>query len=401
MNSIRTANAAMAVREGPGAGLMALLATGAGLAVASIYYTQPVLGLVAADIGAAPSLMGWIPTATQLGYAAGLLLLGPVADRFDRRRVIVAKLAALAIALLLAAAAPSLAALMAASALVGIAASVAQDFVPAAATLAPAAQRGKLVGMTMTGLLLGILLSRVLSGTVAAYFGWRVMFVFAAAAIGLIAVASWRSLPNFSFDRRLRYAELLRSLASMWRAHPALRRAAVAQGLLGIGFSAFWSSLAVMLHGAPFHLGSAAAGAFGLAGAAGALAAPFAGRMADRRGPLVVVRLGAALSASAFLAMALATLLPVPAQLAVMALGTVAFDLGVQAALIAHQTVIYGLDPSARSRLNAILMTSLFICMAVGSALGSLVLAAEGWVGVMGMATLAALGAFALQSRGR
>jgi len=399
MSTICTANDATAPADGPGAALLFLLAAGAGLSAASLYYSQPVLGVLGADLQAPAWLVGWIPTVTQLGYAAGLLLLGPLADRFDRRRVILAKLVALAVALLLAAAAPSIHALLLASAVIGVAATAAQDFVPAAAALATPARRGKLVGTVMTGLLLGILLSRVLSGTVAAHSGWRTMFALAAVAITGIGVATWRVLPAFAGNAHLDYAALLRSLASLWRAHPALRRAAIAQALLGLGFSAFWSTLAVALHGAPFHLGSAAAGAFGLAGAAGALAAPFAGRMADRRGPLRVVRLGATISAAAFLAMAMGTLLPVGGQLAVLALGTVLFDLGVQAALIAHQTIVFGIDGAARSRLNAILMTIFFVGMAAGSALGSLVLAREGWAGVMALAMLAALGALAVHAR--
>ncbi|RYY93052.1 MAG: MFS transporter, partial [Comamonadaceae bacterium] len=264
--------------EAPGQGLVALLAAGAGLSVASIYYAQPLLGVVAADLQAPPWLAGWIPTATQLGYALGLLLLGPLADRHDRRRVIAAKAAALTLALLLAAVAPSVGMLLVASAVVGVTATVAQDFVPAAAALAPAHRRGKLVGQVMTGLLLGILLSRVLSGMLADQFGWRTVFVLAAASVAAIGAAAWKRLPAFPADAGLAYGALLRSLATLWQRHPALRRAAVAQGLLGLGFSAFWSTLAVLLHGAPFHLGSAAAGAFGLAGAAGALAAPSAGR---------------------------------------------------------------------------------------------------------------------------
>ena len=399
MNDICLTNRPAAADKAPGMGLMALLAAGAGLSAASLYYSQPLLGVVGADLQAPAWLVGWIPTTTQLGYAAGLLLLGPLADRYDRRRVILVKLVALTLALLLAAVVPSVEGLLLASAAIGIAATAAQDFVPAAATLSPPEERGRRVGMVMTGLLLGILLSRVLSGAVAAQFGWRSMFVLAAVAVAGIGVAAIRTLPVFTSHAGLGYAALMRSLGALWRAHPALRRAAVAQGLLGLGFSAFWSTLALMLHEAPFHLGSAAAGAFGLAGAAGALAAPFAGRLADRRGPLRVVRLGAAISAAAFLAMAVGTLLPVPGQLAVLVLGTVMFDLGVQGSLIAHQTIVYGLDTAARSRLNAVLMTSLFVGMAAGSALGSLLLARCGWVGVMTLSTLAAAAAFAVQAR--
>ncbi|WP_299797331.1 MFS transporter [Ramlibacter sp.] len=396
------ANGAVASRTepvAPAAAVMLLLATGAGLSVASIYYAQPLLGVIGADLHAPSWLVGWIPTATQLGYALGLVLLGPLADRFDRRSVILGKALALTLALLLAAFARSVHGLLAASAVIGITATLAQDFVPAAAALAPPSQRGKLVGTVMTGLLLGILLSRVLSGLVAEHFGWRTMFVAAAGAVAAIGIAARKALPSFPANAALRYGELLRSLATVWQQHPALRRAALAQGLLGVGLSAFWSTLAVMLHGAPFHLGSAAAGAFGLAGAVGALAAPFAGRIADRRGPLHVVRLGASLAAGAFLAIGAGAGLPAAAQLVLLAIGTVVFDLGVQGALIAHQTIVFGLDPAARSRLNVVLMTSMFLGMAAGSGLGSVLLAHAGWLAVMGMATLSALAALGLQMR--
>ncbi|HEY8356748.1 MAG TPA: MFS transporter [Ramlibacter sp.] len=378
---------------------MLLLAGGAGLSVASIYYAQPLLGVIGSDLQAPAWLTGWIPTTTQLGYAAGLVLLGPLADRFDRRRVILAKAFVLTLSLLLAAAAPSVHALLAASALIGLTATLAQDFVPAAAALAPPAKRGQLVGTVMTGLLLGILLSRVLSGLVAQQFGWRAMFALAAAGLAVVGAAAARGLPAFPATSRLRYGALIGSLTALWGQYPALRRAAVAQALLGVGFSAFWSTLAVMLHAAPFHLGSAAAGAFGLAGAAGALAAPFAGRIADRKGPLYVVRIGAALSAAAFVAMGAGSALPVVWQLVLLAVGTIVFDLGVQGALIAHQTIVYGLDAASRSRLNVVLMTAMFLGMATGSALASLLLAHSGWLAVMALSTASGLAALAVQAR--
>ena len=384
----------------PGPALVLLLAAGAGLSVASIYYAQPLLGVIGADLQAPTWMTGWIPTATQVGYAAGLVLLGPLADRVDRRRVILAKAVALTLALLLAAGAPSVGALLAASALIGITATLAQDFVPAAAAVAPPAARGRLVGMVMTGLLLGILLSRVLSGFVAEHLGWRAMFVLAASGVALVGAAAARALPAFPPASRLAYGALLRSLATVWNQYPALRRAALAQGLLGVGFSAFWSTLAVMLHGAPFHLGSAAAGAFGLAGAAGALAAPFAGRIADSKGPLHVVRFGAGLAAVAFAAMGAGHGLPATAQLVLLAVGTVLFDLAVQSALIAHQTIVYGLDAAARSRLNVLLMTSMFVGMAAGSAIGSVLLARSGWLAVMGLSAASAMGCLVVQRRG-
>ncbi|MDP9993586.1 putative MFS family arabinose efflux permease [Variovorax boronicumulans] len=377
--------------------LVLLLATGAGLSVASLYYAQPMLGVLGADIGASPRAVGFIPTLTQLGYALGILLLAPLGDRFDRRRIVLIKAAALCAALLVAGAAPSIGVLLAASLAIGLAATMAQDIVPAAAALAPEASRGKTVGTVMTGLLLGILLSRVVSGFVAEHFGWRAMFIAAAASIALIGAAAWRGLPRFRATTHLAYGALLGSLGTLWSRHGALRRAALAQALLAVGFSAFWSTLAVMLHGAPFHLGSAAAGAFGLAGAAGALAAPLAGRLADRRGPQLVTRLGAGLAVVSFAAMGLAPLMTPHAQLWLLALAAVGFDLGMQATLIAHQTIVYSIEPGARSRLNAVLFTSMFIGMAAGSALGALSLAQWGWAGVTWLATGTAAAALAVR----
>jgi MFS family permease len=180
-----------------------------------------------------------------------------------------------------------------------------------------------------------------------------------------------------------------------------LRRAAIAQGLLAIGFSAFWSTLAVMLHGAPFHLGSAAAGAFGLAGAAGALAAPIAGRIADRRGPELVTKLGAGLVVSSFALMVLAAFMPVEIQLVMLVIGAVGFDLGFQATLIAHQTIIYGIDQGARSRLNAVLFVVMFLGMAIGSAVGSWLFAAGGWTALTALSTASAMGALVVRLRER
>jgi predicted MFS family arabinose efflux permease len=377
--------------------LVLLLAGSAGLAVASLYYSQPMLGILGPDIGGSTGAVGLVPTLTQLGYALGILLLTPLGDHHDRRSIILGKSGFLVGALLLAAAAPSLPVLLAASLAIGLAATLAQDIVPAAATLAPERQRGKVVGTVMTGLLLGILLSRVVSGFVAERSGWRTMFVLAAGSLAASGVASWRGLPRFAPTTDLPYRALLGSLVELWRRHPTLRRAALAQGLLSVGFSAFWSTLAVMLHEAPFHLGSAAAGAFGLAGAAGALAAPVAGRLADRHGPEPVTRLGAGLALASFTAMALAPGRTANAQLALLALCTVGFDLGVQAALIAHQTLVYGIDPGARSRLNTVLFTGIFAGMATGAATGSLLLARWGWSAVIALAGTTAAAALVVR----
>jgi predicted MFS family arabinose efflux permease len=368
-----------------------LLALGAGLSVASIYYSQPMLSVIGSAFHARVGDVGLVPTLTQIGYALGILLLAPLGDRFDRRRIILIKGTLLSLTLLLCGFASSWHVLLLSSLTIGLVATVAQDIIPAAATLASDNNRGKTVGMVMTGLLAGILLSRVFSGVVAEVWGWRSVYAIAAVGVWAITLALWYILPSFKPETTLRYPALLRSLGKLWMEYSALRRAALAQGLLSIAFSAFWSTLAIML-AERFHLGSAIAGAFGLAGAAGALAAPLAGSLADRRGPNFVTKIASALVVASFALMLVMPLLPVPAQLAIIVISAIGFDLGIQASLVAHQTIIYALNPAARSRLNAIMFTVVFIGMAVGAVLGSKALESFGWTGMVGLATLAASG---------
>ena len=369
--------------------LVFTLAAGAGLSVASIYYSQPMLDIISKQFNVGIGSVGMVPMLTQAGYALGILLLAPLGDRHDRRTIILIKGLMLVAALLLCGFSGGLNALLIASFVTGLTATVAQDIVPASAALAPERSRGKIVGTVMTGLLVGILLSRVVSGVVAEYFGWRTMYMIAAVAVLLISLALWRVLPRFTPGTSVSYPRLLLSLAHLWQHHQTLRRAALAQGLLSVGFSAFWSTLALMLSD-KFHLDSAVAGAFGLAGAAGALAAPLAGSVADRIGPARVTQYGATLVMVSFALMFLLPLLPMPAQLGLIIISTIGFDLGVQATLVAHQTLVYSLAPDARSRLNALMFTVVFIGMATGAALGSLALAHFGWTGVVALSTVAA-----------
>lgn len=373
-----------------------LLAAGAGLSVASIYYSQPMLGIIGTAFKTGVSDIGLVPMLTQIGYALGILLLAPLGDRFDRRRIILVKGLLLTLTLLLCGFASTWHLLLLSSLAIGLLATVAQDIIPAAATLSSDSSRGKTVGMVMTGLLAGILLSRVFSGVVAELFGWRSVYAIAAAGVGVITLAIWRALPSFKPETTLRYPALLGSLGKLWMAYPALRRAALAQGLLSVAFSAFWSTLAIML-AERYHLGSAVAGAFGLAGAAGALAAPLAGALADRRGANFVTQVASAIVVASFALMFVMPLLPVSAQLTIVVISAIGFDLGIQASLVAHQTIIYAINPAARSRLNAIMFTVVFIGMAAGAALGSKALENFGWSGMVALATLAAGGGLAIR----
>lgn len=362
--------------------LVPVMAAGAGFSVASLYYAQPMLGAMGASLGASDASIGLVPTLTQLGYAAGIALLAPLGDRFERRRIILVKSLLLGAALLAAGLAGQLPGVLLASLLVGLMATVAQDVVPAAATLAPPEHRGALVGKVMTGLLLGILLSRVVSGVVAEQFGWRAMFIAAAVSVVLMGLLLRATLPRFAPTTTLGYGALLRSMGGLWMQLPPLRRAVLAQALLAMGFSAFWSTLALMLH-ARFGIGSAGAGAFGIAGAAGALAAPLAGRFSDRIGTQRVARLAIGIALLGFASLLLDGLFPVSLQLVLLAVSAVIFDFGFQAALVSHQTLVYGLQPQARSRLNALLFTGVFVGMAAGGGLGAMALAQGGWHAVV------------------
>lgn len=377
-------------------GVIFILALGAGFSVASIYYAQPLLPLMGANLHLSVEGMGLVPTLTQAGYALGILFLLPLGDRHDRRKLILMKSAALAVLLLLCSFTGQLTSLLIISLLIGMAATMAQDIVPAAAILAPAGKQGKMVGTVMTGLLLGILLSRTVSGLVGAIFGWRVMYQAAAVSIALIGLVMWRVLPRFEIHSTLSYPQLMRSMAHLWKRYPALRRAAFAQGFLSIAFSAFWSTLAVMLL-AHYQMGSAVAGGFGIAGAAGALAAPLAGGLADKFGAEKVTQMGAALVTVSFALMFLLPALPPHGQLILIAISAIGFDLGLQSSLVAHQNLVYGLEPQARGRLNALLFTGVFIGMSLGSVLGSKLYVIAGWSGVVTLAVIS--GAIALGIR--
>ncbi|RWR03610.1 MFS transporter [[Pantoea] beijingensis] len=374
-----------------------LLAVGGGLTVASIYYSQPMLGNMGHTFHTSIGEIGMVPMLTQIGYGLGLLLLAPLGDRHDRRHIILLKGLLLALTLLLCGFSSSYHLLLLSSLAIGLTATVAQDIIPAAAILSHESRRGKTVGMVMTGLLAGILLSRVFSGIVAEYFGWRSVYGLAALGVLIVTLLMRFMLPAFNPQTQLGYPALLRSLGKLWVEHAALRYAALAQGLLSVAFSAFWSTLALMMF-ERYQLGSAVAGAYGLAGAAGALAAPLAGALADRHGPNYVTKVGAFIVVVSFALMLLLPVLSVPAQLTLIALCAIGFDLGIQATLVAHQSIIYAIDPAARSRIIAVMFTVVFIGMAVGSALGSKVLEGFGWEGVVILATVAAIAALIIRT---
>lgn len=371
--------------------LVFTLAVGTGASVATLYFNQPLLPVLGREFAASPHRIGLLVTITQLGYALGILALVPLGDVFNKKKIILIKLVALTLALLGAGAAPSLWALFLAHIAIGFVATAAQDLIPLAAELASVERRGQVIGSVMSGLLLGILTSRTFAGVVADHFGWRTVFWFASVVIAAIALVVLLRVPSRTPASRAGYRTLMLSLLHILRDHPVLRYAIVTQGMMGMVFSAFWTEYAFQLTGPAFGMSTSVVGYFALIGAAGALAAPLAGRLADRRGPLFNIPIAIGITFASFVAMTLW-----PTSFLVIIAGAGLFDLGVQMSMVSHQSIIYALDPSARSRINALFVSGLFVFFALGSFAGNTAFVTWGWRGLTTLCLISCTGAYGM-----
>lgn len=358
------------------------LAVIAGGGAANVYYHQPLLGQLLAAFG--PSAPTLIATATLLGYGLGILLLVPLGDTWPRRTLIVTQQLVLAAALAASAIAPSLAMLTVVSVVVGTFATTAQQAIPLAAELAPPHERGRVVGRAMTGLLLGVLLSRTFSGAVAHAYGWRFVFAAAAGVALIFAILAAVFLPRTQPTSKLRYPALLASVFALVREEPVLRWATLTQGCNFAAFNVFWACLVLHLSHAPFNLGPASAGLFGLVGAAGAIVAPFAGRLADRHGSRKVVISGTVL---VLLSFGLFGTLGSTSLIGI-GVGVLVLDIGVCLAMVANQTRVYALRPEARGRLNTVFMTGAFASGGLGAMLGTRSFELGGWIPVCALGAI-------------
>ncbi len=378
-------------------GLVWIMALACGLTAANIYYNQPLLVAFAHSFGVSESSAGFISTVTQLGFALGLLLLVPLGDIFARRNLICGAMIAVVLGLITIALAPSLTVLAIASLVMGIANVVPQMIVPFAASLARPEERGRVVGTVMSGLLIGILLARTISGFVGAYLGWRAMYWIAAGLMTLLLVTLYFSLPQEAPRAKISYPRLLRSLWDLLLREPVLHEVSLFGALTFASFQLFWVTLTFFLSTPLYHFGSDMIGLFGLVGVVGALTATLVGKQADRSNPRVITGL--------MLAIVLLTygiFLLTGQWLWGLILGVILLDLGTQGAHISNQTRIYARPQPTHSRLNTIYMFSYFIGGSLGSALGTYAWSVAGWPGVciLGIVLMTlALGLYLLRSR--
>lgn len=356
--------------------MTALLAVACGLTVANLYYAQPLLDLIAHSFHVGQGTAAIVVTMTQVGYALGLLFLLPVGDLLENRKLVTRTLAATALSLVVAGAAPVFGVFLAVSVLVGLTSVVAQILVPLAAHLAPEGQQGRFVGRVMSGLLLGILLARTVASFAAEAAGWRTIFFVSAGLMVALAFVLRRMLPTREPEHTAGYGSLLASVVALVRHEPVLVRLALCQASMFGAFSAFWTAIAYELideHG----FGQVGIGVFALVGAAGAAAAPLGGRLADH-GYGRVGRVGTLLLAAVAVAVAGVG----HRSVFLLAVGGVLLDLAVQCHQVMSQQVIYALRPDARARINTVYMSTVFVGGAISSALAGVLHDAHGWVGV-------------------
>ena len=371
--------------QGLSPALILLMSVATGLAVASNYYAQPLLDTIARAFDLSASSAGFIVTAAQLGYAAGLLFLVPLGDMFERRMLIVSMTLLAAGGMLITASSQSLTMMIIGTALTGLFSVVAQILVPLAATLASPEKRGKVVGTIMSGLLLGILLARTVAGLLASLGGWRTVYWVASVLMLIMALALWRGLPKVKQENHLNYPQLLASVFSLFTRDKLLRTRAILGCLTFANFSILWTSMAFLLAAPPFNYSEGVIGLFGLAGAAGALGARPAGGLADKGKSHMTTSAGLVL-----LLLSWAAIWYGHVSVLALIVGILVPDLTVQGVHITNQTVIYRMKPDARNRLTAGYMTSYFIGGAAGSLISASAWQHAGWTGVCAIGAIVA-----------
>ncbi|PLS21249.1 MFS transporter [Amylibacter cionae] len=353
------------------------MATAIAATVANLYYNQPLLPSIQQTFNLGDGAVGIIPAATQLGYAAAILLISPLGDVMSRRSLIDYLSILLTLALLAVFAAPDLFVLATAFFAVGLGGNITQQLLPIGASLAEPSRKGAVMGTLMTGLTIGILLSRTISGSIAEYFGWRSVFLVAAGLAALFGILLRRNLPDNKPKVSLPYPALIASMFGLIRKHRSLRESALTGALWFAAFNALWATLAIHVTDVPFSYSVQQAGLFGLVGMAGIIGAKLAGRMVDTFGPARIITVALGLVVSSFVVLAVSG-----DSLIGLIVGIILLDIGVFGAQIPNQVRVFSIDPDAQSRMNAVYMLAYYIAAAAGSALGVKVMSVAGWHGM-------------------
>ncbi|MFP7310691.1 MFS transporter [Bacillus safensis] len=358
---------------------MALLfAAACGMAVANIYFAQPLLDSLADEFGITYSSIGIVITITQLCYAAGLLLIVPLGDLLNRRRLIIGQMLLSVLALILVGIAPIVTVLFLGLAVVGLLAVVTQVLVAFAASWAAPEERGRIVGLVQSGIVTGILLARTFAGVLTDFAGWRSVYLVSAVIMLILTGVLFRVLPRDDSKREsLSYVHLLRSMFILFIQERILRIRGILALLIFIVFGTLWTSLVLPLSTAPYSLSHTAIGAFGLAGAAGALGAARAGSLADRGFGQITTGIALVLLFISWFFISLTE-----HSLIALVIGIIILDLSVQAVHVTNQSMIFTVRAEARSRLTAAYMIFYSIGSATGSIVSTSIYATYGWSGV-------------------
>jgi predicted MFS family arabinose efflux permease len=365
-------------REGISRAVASLFSVACGLAVANVYYAQPLLDTLADEFGITHAAVGLVITVTQIGYGLGLLFVVPLGDLLDRRRLIVGQSLLSALALLVIAFAPTGAVLLAGMGAAGLLAVVTQVLVAYAAILAHPTERGRIVGVVTSGIIIGILLARTVSGTLSDIFGWRSVYILSAAATLVVTTLLFKTLPRQAVpSAHIPYPRLIGSVFTLFVEEPVLRIRATIALLIFFAVTMLWTPMVLPLSAPPFSLSHTEVGLFGLAGTMGAVGAARAGRLADRG--------YAQRTTGISLMIMLVSWLPISLlshSLWGLVVGVVAIDFGLQSVHVANQNLIYRVRPEAQSRLTAGYMVCYSIGSASGSIVSTLIYAQTGWNGV-------------------
>lgn len=363
--------------------LLFLMAAAIAATAANLYYNQPLLPSIQETFGLSDGELGLIPSATQLGYAAAILLISPLGDVMRRRSLIGYLSILLTLSLFSVFLAPSFIVLMVAFFIVGLGANITQQLLPIGASLAPPERKGAVMGTLMTGLTTGILLSRVVSGSIAEYFGWRSVFLIAGLLAAAFGILLRRNLPDNAPKASLSYPALIASMFGLVRKHRLLRESVLTGALWFAAFNALWATLAIHVTDAPFSYNVQQAGLFGLVGMAGIVGAKLSGRLVDRLGAARIITAALGLVVTSFVVLAIWG-----DSLVGLIVGIILLDVGVFGAQIPNQVRVFSIDPAAQSRMNAVYMLGYYLAAAIGSALGVKVMSLAGWYGLtlLGMA---------------